>query len=473
MHSKTFLTTLLAGQVALAAVIPIERDANARINPINGLPAPGSNLNPISGLPTPHKHKHHHSKGGPRGKNPISGLPVPHRAREAEPEAETEADAEARINPINGLPAPGSNLNPISGLPTPHKHHHKHNHAKGSHGGKNPINGLPVPHLVREAEPEPEAEADPIRIVTNMHTSTSTVWIHATPRPHPSHKGKGKRPHRAHRRPLPTNPVNGLPAPGSKPGHGNISKEHGNQHNHPRPTNPVNGLPAPGSNHPNRPHPNNHPNKPHTNKPHGITIRPMTTVTVNGKPTVVPVPKAKGAPQDTPANWNPKPHPTPTATATHVPHLQPSPTAKPADRDGHKDGKKHDGKEKGDGKGQGVIGKKPSRRDVEADEDVPATAEQPEAYGDFAEKADQLTAFDEGIADPITDADTPYFDGDDEGDNDFYTGYSPYAREGEKAAAIFTRGLEGDGVAEGDRDFFETYEVDRLWWEEFGRVREA
>lgn len=96
MHTvTTILTAVLAGQIAVAAVIP-QRD----VNPISGLPmhrtGPKHNrarpgINPISGLPM-HRTGPKHNKGRP-------GQGHPHRnGRKPRP----------TVNPISGLPAPGS-----------------------------------------------------------------------------------------------------------------------------------------------------------------------------------------------------------------------------------------------------------------------------------------------------------------------------------------------------------------------------
>lgn len=415
MHTKTFLTTLLASQLAFAAVIPlVEREAG--INPISGLPAPGSNLNPLSGLPTPlrRKPKHNHN----------------------------------------------------------HSHNHNHNHKIVGGGSRNPISGLPAPRVKlhgREAEPVAEAEAEPVRIVTNMHTSTKTVWVGDRPTPAPGHNGAhpkhptqnvGKHPKQngqGHkdkdglgRRPTHgnVNPVNGLPAPGDpiygKPHKGNGKRQHNGQGGKDKP-------------HANRPHKGNG----HEDKPKGIFIRPLTTIKVNGRPTAVAVAKAKTLSQGRPAPPRRTSHaPLITQTPTHVPQLQPNSTpkakVKPVNKPDHDKGK-HKGKDKS----QGMIGKKPERRDLEYDDPETPTAETPEAYGAYAAKAEQLNAYDEGIA--VTEA--------DEDERDFYTGFSPYGDD--EADGIFERGLDEENSEIDDEMFFETYEADRLWWGEFAKSQEG
>lgn len=235
MHTKTLFTTLLASQLAFAAVIPM---TERRVG-----------LNPISGLPTPnggqHKHKHGHKHLAAGGINPISGLPAPRvklHGREAEAEAAQQQGhrhnpTAGNINPVNGMPAPGDPVysHGRHGQGQGHKNGNGHRHNPTA-GNVNPINGMAAP-------------GDP-------------AYRH-------SRQGQGQ----GHRNPTAgnINPINGMPAPGDS------------SYKHPNGNRPHNGQGSQSQAHPNRPHNNDnngqaHPNSPHNGQgnPKGVPI-PTTT----------------------------------------------------------------------------------------------------------------------------------------------------------------------------------------------------
>lgn len=470
MQPKTLLTTLLAGQAALAAIIPMERNA-AAVNPVNGLDAPGSNLNPISGLPIPHgrKYKHKHHKFHPGSINPISGLPAPgarihHREAEAEPEpAEGHKDGkhpqhqrhgkgkgrskdpriQPGINPINGLPAPGS---PV--YDRPHRGKGQGKNDKRPHNGdgkgkdderpqngqgKNdsgPQNGQDKHQQNgqgkndnrpqngqgnhRQGENRPAHGNRPHNGQGNQNRPANDD------RPHNSGKGDhdGKRPHNhgQEAQSHPDRPHNNGKGGQDRPAKGNRPHNNGKGDKDGK-------RPHSNDNKPNRPH-HNGPTR--TQKPQPITITPLTTITVDGGVTSVPI-RSKGAPNNGP----PPPPLTEHAPPMTSPQLQPS------------DGPSRPAPPPGSDNSEGVIGKQNARRDV------PEDAED--------EKAEEMQMFDEGL--DVTD------------DEDFNDEYPLYVDENENDE-IFERGLEGEDADvddELDAEFVKNHLADTLWWEEYRR----